>query len=51
MNLDYTIKSEVKITMISYIKEMIQDLREHNPSPDKKANTPATEFIFKVDDK
>ena len=49
MNLDYTIKGEVKITMIPYIKEMIQDFREHDPSPDKKANTPAIEFIFKVD--
>ena len=25
MNLDYTIKGEVKITMIPYIKEMIKD--------------------------
>ena len=41
MNLDYTIKGEVKITMIPYIKEMIKDFREHDPSPDKKANTPA----------
>ena len=44
MNLDYTIKGEVKITMIPYIKDMIQDFREHNPNPDKKANTPAAEF-------
>ena len=51
MNLDYTINCEVKITMIPYIKEMIQDFCEHNPIPDKKANTLATEFIFKVDDK
>ena len=29
---------------------MIQDFREHDPSPDKKANTPAAEFLFKVDD-
>ena len=36
--------------MIPYIKEMIQDFREHDPNPDKKANTPAAEFIFKVDD-
>ena len=50
MILDYTIKGEVKITMIPYIKEMIQDLREHDPIPDKKANTPATEFFSKVDD-
>ena len=49
MNLDYTIKGRVKITMIPYIKEMIQDFREHDPSPDKKANTPAAEFLFKVD--
>ena len=49
MNLDYTIKGEVKITIIPYIKEMIKDFREYDPSPDKKANTPAAEFIFKVD--
>ena len=41
MNLDYTIKCEVKITVIPYIKEMIQDFREHDPNPDKKANIPA----------
>ena len=41
MNLDYTIKGEVKITMIPYIKEMIKDFREYDPIPDKKANTPA----------
>ena len=50
MNLDYTIKCEVKITMIPYIKEMIQDFREHDPIPDKKANNPAEEFLFTVDD-
>ena len=50
-NLDYTIKGEVKITMIPYIKEIIQDFIEHDPSPDKKENTPAVEFLFKVDDK
>ena len=49
MNLDYTIKGEVKITMIPYIKEMIWDFLEHYPNPDKKANTPAAEFIFKLD--
>ena len=50
MNLDHTLKGEVKITMIPYIKEMIQDSREHDPNPDKKANTQAAEFLFKVDD-
>ena len=49
MNLDYTIKGKLKITITPYIKEMIQDIREHDPSPDKKANTPAAEFIFKLD--
>ena len=29
---------------------MIKDFREHDPSPDKKANTPAADFLFKVDD-
>ena len=51
MNLDYTIKGEVKITMIPYIKEMIQDFRENDTCPYKKANTPSAEFLFKVDDK
>ena len=50
INLDYTIKGEVKITMISYIKEMIQKFCEHDPNPDKKEKTPAAEFLFKVDD-
>ena len=50
MNLDYTTKGEVKITMIPYIKEMIKEFREYDTSPDKKANTPAAEFLFKVDD-
>ena len=50
MNLDYTIKGEVKITMIPYIKEIIKDFREYDPSPYKKANTPAAEFLLKVDD-
>ena len=50
MNLDYTIKGEVKITMIPYIKEMIQDFCEHYPNPEKKSNTLAAELLFKVDD-
>ena len=41
MNLDYTIKGEVKIKMIPYIKEIIKDFREYDPSPYKKANTQA----------
>ena len=51
MNLDYTNKGEVKITMIPYIKEMIKDFREYDLIPDKKANTLAAEFLFKIDDK
>ena len=27
---------------------MIKEFREYDPSPDKKANTPAEEFLFKV---
>ena len=50
MSLEYTIKGEVKITMIPYIKEMIQDFREHNTRLDKKENTPSADFLFKVDD-
>ena len=50
MNLDYTIKGEVKITIIPYIKEMIKESREYDPILDKKSNTPAAEFLFKVDD-
>ena len=50
IHLDYTIKGEVKITIIPYIKEMIKDFREYDPSPNKKANTPAAEFLFKADD-
>ena len=40
MNQDYTNKGEVKITMIPYIKEIIEEFREYAPSPDKKAHTP-----------
>ena len=40
---------EVKIKMMPYIKEMIKDFREYDPGPDKKSNTPAAEFLFKVD--
>ena len=29
---------------------MIQEFREHVPNPDKNANTPSAEFLFKVDD-
>ena len=36
--------------MMTYIKEMIKDFREHDPSPEKKANTPGAEFLFKVYD-
>ena len=50
MNLDYTIKGEVKIAMIPYIKDMIKDFREYYPGPYKKENTPAAEVLFKVDD-
>ena len=49
INLDYTIKGEVKIAMILYIKEIIRNFREHDLNPDNKANTPAAEFLFKVD--
>ena len=45
MNLDYTIKGSVKITMIPYIKEMIQYFRENDPNPDKKGNTPVHNFF------
>ena len=36
--------------MIPYIMEMIKDFHEYDPSPDKKENTQAAEFLFKVDD-
>ena len=36
--------------MIPYTKDMIKDFCEYDTSPDKKANNPAAEFFFKVDD-
>ena len=50
MTLDFTIDGEVKVTMIPYIKEIIQQFEEHDPSPQRTAATPAAEHLFKVNE-
>ena len=50
MRLDYTVKSKVKITMIPYMKEIVDLFRKYDDC-DKVAATPAAEHLFKVDDK
>ena len=47
MNLDFSTKGEVKIGMIDYVKEMINDFGE---DVTKIAKTPAAEHLFKVRD-
>lgn len=47
MNLDYSIKGQVKIWMIPYTKEIVDLFGKYDPSS-KTATTPAAEHIFKV---
>jgi len=49
MTLDFTVPDEVKITMIPYIKEIVQLFKKHDDS-DRTANTPAAEHLFKVNE-
>jgi hypothetical protein len=47
MTMDFSIPGEVKITMIPYIKE-IMELFAQQDSSESTANTPAAEHLFKV---
>ena len=49
MTLDFTVSGEVKITMIPYVKEIIQQFKEHDKSQSTAAK-PAAEHLFKVND-
>jgi hypothetical protein len=49
MTLDYSVAGEVKIGMISYVKEMITEFQQHDPT-DTVSATPAGEHLFKVRD-
>jgi hypothetical protein len=46
MTLDFTVDGEVKVTMIPYVKEIVQQFQEHDNST-KTAATPAAEHLFK----
>jgi hypothetical protein len=50
MTLDFTVLGKVKISMISYVKEIIQQFAEFDSSPELTAATPAAEHLFKVND-
>ena len=45
MNLDYTVKEQVKIDMIKYVKDMINDFPEQ---VNKLRKTPASEKLFSI---
>jgi hypothetical protein len=47
MTLDFTVPGEVKITMLSYVKEIVNKFKQHDTSI-STANTPAAEHLFKV---
>jgi hypothetical protein len=49
MTLDFSVKGEVRIDMVDYVKAMIADFHEHDPS-EKTAVTPAAEHLFQVRD-
>jgi hypothetical protein len=49
MTLDFTVDGEVKVTMIPYVKEIVQQFQEHDNST-KTAATPAAEHLFKVNE-
>ena len=49
MTLDFTIKGQVKITMIPYVKEIVELFKKHDDS-DRHANTPAAEHLFQINE-
>jgi hypothetical protein len=49
MTLDFTVPGEVKITMIPYVKEIVNQFTEYDNS-ESTAATPAAEHLFKVND-
>ena len=49
MTLDYSTQGEVKITMYNYIRDIVTDFKQYDPS-NKNARTPAENQLFKVRD-
>ena len=51
MTLDYSVRGEVKVTMIPYIKDIVEKFTKHHDDSEKVAVTPASEHLFTVDEK
>jgi hypothetical protein len=49
MTMDFTVPGQVKITMIPYVREIVELFSDHDPSK-SIANTPAAKHLFKVND-
>ena len=49
MNLDYSTRGKVRVTMFGYIKEIV-DLFQKHDNTEKTAATPAADHLFKVDE-
>ena len=49
MTLDYSTRGELKITMYNYIRDIVTDFKQYDPS-NKNALTPAANHPFKVRD-
>ena len=47
MQLDFSVAGQVKITMLDYIQEMLEDFHKFDPSK-TVSRTPAADHIFKV---
>jgi hypothetical protein len=50
MTMDFSVPDEIKITMIPYIKEILELFAKHDSS-ESTAHTPAAEHLFKVNDR
>ena len=50
MQLDFETAGEVKITMIDYVKDILEEFKKHDPSF-KTTNMPAVDHLFKIWDK
>ena len=49
MKLDYSTRGEVKITMYNYIRDIVTDFKQYDPS-NNNARIPAENHTFKVRD-
>ena len=47
MTLDYSTRGEVKITMYNYIRDIVTEFKQYDPS-NKNARSPAGNQLFKV---